>query len=72
MVKVHDSDQNPATNGHAAWHQQDEVVISGISCRLPESENMREFGQHLFNGEDMVTDDGRRWEPGECLDSLKC
>jgi fatty acid synthase len=42
----------------------DELVISGISARLPESENMEEFGENLFNGVDMITDDGRRWAPG--------
>jgi len=42
----------------------DELVISGISCRLPESENMEEFSENLFNGVDMITDDGRRWTPG--------
>ncbi|XP_076458650.1 fatty acid synthase-like isoform X1 [Babylonia areolata] len=41
-----------------------EVVISGISGRLPESDNMEEFRQHLMNGEDMVTEDDRRWQPG--------
>lgn len=42
----------------------EEVVISGVSCRLPESENVEEFRQHLSNGEDMVTDDDRRWPQG--------
>ena len=42
----------------------DEIVISGISGKFPESENMEEFSQNLFNGVDMITDDGRRWEPG--------
>uniref|UniRef100_A0A915L0Z2 Beta-ketoacyl synthase N-terminal domain-containing protein n=1 Tax=Romanomermis culicivorax TaxID=13658 RepID=A0A915L0Z2_ROMCU len=45
------------------WIDQDEVVISGISCRLPESDNMNEFKDHLVNGDDMVTKDDRRWEP---------
>ncbi|RDD36517.1 Fatty acid synthase [Trichoplax sp. H2] len=42
----------------------DEIVIAGISCRLPESNNMQEFWDHLFNAEDMVTEDDRRWPPG--------
>lgn len=42
-----------------------DLVISGVSCRLPESENMEEFEQHLLNGEDMVTEDDRRWQPGK-------
>ncbi len=44
---------------------REDVVISGISCRLPESDNMAEFREHLMKGEDMVTEDARRWEPGK-------
>ena len=40
------------------------IVIAGISCRLPESDNMEEFWEHLICGADMVTEDDRRWEPG--------
>ena len=42
-----------------------EVVVSGLSGRLPESDNIAEFREHLINGDDMITDDDRRWEPGE-------
>lgn len=42
----------------------DEVVISGMSGRLPESDTIDEFKEHLMNNEDMITDDGRRWTPG--------
>ncbi|XP_071965803.1 fatty acid synthase-like [Antedon mediterranea] len=42
----------------------DDIVIGGISGRLPESDNLQEFWQHLINGEDMVTEDDRRWLPG--------
>ena len=44
----------------------DYIVISGISCRLPESENMEEFKNHLMKGDNMVTKN-RRWEPGDVL-----
>jgi len=42
-----------------------EVVISGLSGRLPESDNIAEFREHLINGDDMITEDDRRWEPGQ-------
>ncbi|XP_056152912.1 fatty acid synthase [Lampris incognitus] len=42
----------------------DEIVIAGISGRLPESDNLEEFWDNLFNGVDMVTEDDRRWKPG--------
>ncbi|KAG5885210.1 hypothetical protein JTB14_012233 [Gonioctena quinquepunctata] len=39
----------------------DDIVITGISGRLPESNSIEEFKQHLFDGVDLVTDDERRW-----------
>ncbi|TKS90319.1 Fatty acid synthase [Collichthys lucidus] len=41
----------------------DEIVIAGISGRLPESNNLEEFWENLINGVDMVTEDNRRWTP---------
>jgi len=41
-----------------------EIVISGISGRFPESENISEFTTQLFDGIDMVTDNNRRWTQG--------
>lgn len=43
----------------------EEVVIAGMSGKLPESENLQEFWDNLINGVDMVTDDDRRWKAGE-------
>lgn len=43
----------------------DEVVVAGMSGRLPESNNLEEFWENLINGVDMVTEDDRRWTPGE-------
>lgn len=42
----------------------EDVVIAGVSCRLPESDSPDEFWQHLITGRDMVTEDERRWPPG--------
>lgn len=42
----------------------EDVVITGISGRLPESSNIEEFKQQLFDGIDLVTDDERRWPSG--------
>ncbi|CAM5096781.1 unnamed protein product [Natator depressus] len=42
----------------------EDVVIAGMAGKLPESENMQEFWENLFNGVDMVTEDDRRWKPG--------
>ncbi|GAB0100745.1 Fatty acid synthase [Sergentomyia squamirostris] len=40
---------------------QQDIVISGFSGRLPESSNIKEFMDNLYNGVDMVNDDPRRW-----------
>ncbi|XP_061709202.1 fatty acid synthase-like isoform X2 [Cydia pomonella] len=40
-----------------------EVVLTGLSGRLPESSNIEEFAQQLFDGVDLVTADDRRWTP---------
>jgi len=48
-----------------------EVVITGISGRLPESDNIAEFREHLINGDDMATEDNRRWEPGDKTDCIQ-
>lgn len=39
-------------------------VISGMSGRFPESDNVAEFEDNLMNMRDMVTADDRRWPPG--------
>ena len=52
----------------ASWNIPDkmtEVVISGIACRLPESDNIAEFRDHLMNGDDMVTENDSRFPPGK-------
>lgn len=43
---------------------EDEIVISGISGRFPESSNIEEYWSNLINGIDMVNDDPRRWPTG--------
>lgn len=40
---------------------EDEIVISGISGRYPNSKNISDFGHNLFNKIDMVDDDEKRW-----------
>ncbi len=49
------------------WHGQEELVISGVSGRFPESDTVEEFAEHLYNGDDLITDDNRRWEPGRYI-----
>lgn len=35
--------------------EEDSIVISGISCRLPQADNVEEFHQNMMSGKDMVT-----------------
>uniref|UniRef100_A0A0N4ZB91 Fatty acid synthase n=1 Tax=Parastrongyloides trichosuri TaxID=131310 RepID=A0A0N4ZB91_PARTI len=46
------------------WRGQEDIVITGVSGRFPRSENVAEFGEHLFAGEDLITEDDLRWPPG--------
>jgi hypothetical protein len=43
---------------------KEEIVISGLSGRFPESDNVDEFAQNLYNNVDMIVDDDRRWPKG--------
>lgn len=42
----------------------DEVVISGIGGRYPESDSLDEFRDNLYNNVDMITSNDRRWPTG--------
>uniref|UniRef100_A0A1A9Z5Z9 Fatty acid synthase n=1 Tax=Glossina pallidipes TaxID=7398 RepID=A0A1A9Z5Z9_GLOPL len=50
---------HPSSNG-----VNSDIVITGISGRLPESTNIEEFRKNLFEGVDMVNDEPRRWSKG--------
>ena len=62
-VNVH-PEENDAYRSGATWVGQDDVVISGFSGRLPESDSIEEFKKNLYDGVDMITDDERRWPSG--------
>lgn len=42
----------------------EDVVISGVGGRWPESDNIDELAENLYNHVDMITEDDRRWTPG--------
>ena len=41
-----------------------EIVISGISGRFPECDNIDELRDSLFTNKDMITENGTRWPTG--------
>ncbi|XP_076294051.1 fatty acid synthase-like [Lasioglossum baleicum] len=50
------------TSSHVAPAPGEEVVITGIAGRFPESENMQQLKDNLMNKVDMVTDNYDRWQ----------
>lgn len=46
------------------WQVDEEIVISGISGRFPESDNIDELKKNLYEHVDMITADDRRWPQG--------
>ena len=42
-----------------------DIVISGMSGRFPESRNVEEFSKNLYSGVDMVTESEDRWPGGK-------
>ena len=47
-----------------SFRLKEDVVISGIGGRYPESDNIDELAANLYNHVDMITEDDRRWTPG--------
>ena len=41
-----------------------DIVLSGMGCRLPESCNTDQYWNNLVNGVDMVTNKDDRWPDG--------
>lgn len=49
---------------YAVTEPGEEVVISGISGRFPESRNVIELKNNLMNKVDLITDNSTRWRQG--------
>lgn len=50
----------PPTIRKVNWPLKEKIVISGISGKYPESDNVDQFKQNLYSKVDMVTEDERR------------
>ena len=44
----------------------EDIVISGMGGRFPESDSTDEFAKNLYNKVDMIVEDDRRWPTGKC------
>jgi fatty acid synthase len=52
-------------NGRLQSTPQEDIVISGIAGCFPESENVYQLQDNLFNKVNMVTQDNQRWKCGQ-------
>ena len=67
MPAMSGQSENRSINRFSAnnnWKADDEIVISGVSGKFPESDNINQLKDNLFNHVDMVTQDDRRWPQG--------
>jgi len=56
-----------STTACRSWNDTDsgeEIVISGIAGRFPNSDNMNQLRENLFNKVDLVRADHDRWKIG--------
>lgn len=58
--EIHHHQQQKPVN----YTRTEDIVITGVSGKFPESESVEEFAQNLYNGVDMVTEEERRWPNG--------
>ena len=49
----------------------EDIVISGMSGRFPESDTTDEFAHNLYTGVDMITEESRRWPKGMSTKKVK-
>lgn len=63
-VENNTTNKNEATKRMPIWECPEDIVISGISGRFPESDNTDELAKNLFENVDMITSDERRWPKG--------
>lgn len=54
-----------AKRGYTAPQPGEEIVISGIAGRFPDSNNVVELKNNLLNKVDLISDDERRWKLGD-------
>lgn len=53
------------------WNDED-IVISGISARLPNCDSVEEFQTKLLDKVDLITDEPRRFQSGELNLLMEC
>ena len=64
MPGIKDTSKSPMDG---KWEMNEDIVISGVSGRFAESDNIDELAKNLFDNVDMITEDDRRWPMGESI-----
>jgi len=54
-------------NSYISTDAKEEIVISGIAGRFPNSNNLKEFGENLLNKMDLGSSDHGRWNNSKKL-----
>ncbi|CAL1678237.1 unnamed protein product [Lasius platythorax] len=54
-------DKNKRFNPYVSVDAEEEIVISGIAGRFPNSDNIKEFQENIYNKMDLGSDDHQRW-----------
>ncbi|CAL1678238.1 unnamed protein product [Lasius platythorax] len=54
-------DKNKRFNPYVSVDAEEEIVISGIAGRFPNSNNIKEYQENIFNKMDLGSDDHQRW-----------
>ena len=57
---------DPMKVNYAAVEPGEEVVITGLSGRFPESRNIMELKDNLMKKVDLITENYSRWRLGNC------
>lgn len=56
--------QTMSVQSHIPSVMTEDIVISGMSGRFPESDSTDAFAENLFNKTDLFSEDDRRWPTG--------
>jgi len=58
-------DRTAACKSSNGTDSDEEIVISGIAGRFPNSDNMNQLRENLFNKVNLVREDHGRWKLGD-------
>jgi fatty acid synthase len=72
VVEENTKNGPPHNQLYGHWDPNETVVISGMSGKFPECDNIQELMDNLFAGVDLITNNDRRWPNGMCAYLFPC